>query len=532
MRRILFLLALALYVALPAEASLTLRQSTSATVKLGPFIDSSGAPQNGLTIANTDVRVSANGATGANKNSGGCTNDASMSAYYTCTFNSTDTATVGTLQVSVIVSGALPVYEEFQVIPQATYDITYASAATGLVPANVTQLGGSSTAGNTFKAAFDGTATGARLFGIDRLGTAASVATGTLTLDAGASYGDNTLVGATVWGCGSTQGYCQANTVASNVGSTDVLTLQNNWAVTPSGTVTYYLFGTAASSGGGGGGATAAEIWSYSDRQLTALDEDATTMDLNATAVGSVAGAVGSVTGNVGGNVVGTVASVAGNVSGNVVGSVGSVATNGITANSLAADAGTELATATWANATRTLSAGTNIVLAKGTGITGFNDPTVGAIADAVWDEVLSGHTTAGTTGAALSAASTGGLDPTQIRDALGMASANLDTQLSTINTNVVGLDGGMNWNPAWDGEVQSEVADALNALAITEPSGKPAWGGTPWEWLAWIGAWTRNEIQQTSSQKILRNDANNSNLATCAVTDNGTTLIVAECSP
>lgn len=98
---------------------------------------------------------------------------------------------------------------------------------------------------------------------------------------------------------------------------------------------------------------------------------------------GNVTGSVASVSGNVGGNVVGSVASVSGTV-GSVTGSVGSVASGGITAASiatgaidadaLAADAGTELATAVWAAGTRTLTAGTNIVLAKGTGITGFND--------------------------------------------------------------------------------------------------------------------------------------------------------------
>lgn len=59
-------------------------------------------------------------------------------------------------------------------------------------------------------------------------------------------------------------------------------------------------------------------------------------------------------------------------------------------------------------------------------------------IADAVWDEVLSGHTTAGTTGAALNtAASASGLDAAGVRAAVGLASANLDTQLSTIDSNV-----------------------------------------------------------------------------------------------
>jgi hypothetical protein len=42
---------------------------------------------------------------------------------------------------------------------------------------------------------------------------------------------------------------------------------------------------------------------------------------------------------------------------------------------------------------------------------TGSDVPSVGAVADAVWDEALSGHATAGTTGAALSAAG-GAADP------------------------------------------------------------------------------------------------------------------------
>lgn len=56
---------------------------------------------------------------------------------------------------------------------------------------------------------------------------------------------------------------------------------------------------------------------------------------------------------------------------------------------------------AVWSTTTRLLTAGTNIVLAKGTGVTGFND-----------------------------------LDAPGVRSAVGMASANLDTQLSTLNSN------------------------------------------------------------------------------------------------
>ena len=105
-----------------------------------------------------------------------------------------------------------------------------------------------------------------------------------------------------------------------------------------------------------------------------------------------------------------------------------------------------------WAVATRVLTAGTNIALAKGTGVTGFNDldaagvaaatwnaatvtygtagsygllietnldapvsgataPTAAVVADAVWDEAIAGHLGAGSTGLALNSASSAG-DP------------------------------------------------------------------------------------------------------------------------
>lgn len=75
--------------------------------------------------------------------------------------------------------------------------------------------------------------------------------------------------------------------------------------------------------------------------------------------------------------------------------------------------------------------------------------PSAATIADAVWDEALSGHTTAGTGGKALSDIDTHTDTETgaaAIRAAVGLASANLDTQLAAIvaDTN----------------EVQAELAD------------------------------------------------------------------------
>ena len=65
-----------------------------------------------------------------------------------------------------------------------------------------------------------------------------------------------------------------------------------------------------------------------------------------------------------------------------------SIATDAIGASELAADAATEIGTAVWATAARTLTANTNL-----------NDPTAAAVADAVWDEARAGHVAAGSFG-------------------------------------------------------------------------------------------------------------------------------------
>lgn len=78
-------------------------------------------------------------------------------------------------------------------------------------------------------------------------------------------------------------------------------------------------------------------------------------------------------------------------------------ATGAIDAAALAADAGTEIATAVWASATRTLTAldeddttiDLNAAIAAAV-------PTAAAIADAVWDEDATGHQTGGTFGQAI----------------------------------------------------------------------------------------------------------------------------------
>ena len=155
----------------------------------------------------------------------------------------------------------------------------------------------------------------------------------------------------------------------------------------------------------------AAAVWAATTRVLTALDEDTTTLDIDA-----------------------AVRAALGLASANLDTQLGDLPTNAELATALAAadDAvlsaiaglndpdAAAVATAVWAAATRTLTAGTNIALAKGTGVTGFNDLSAG-----------------------------------DVRDALGLASANLDTQLGDLPTN-------------------SELATAVAPLALEATLGTP----------------------------------------------------------
>jgi len=107
---------------------LYLKESTSATVLIGPFVlASDGDTEYTTALSNTDILLSKNGGTLAAKNSGGSTHD--DHGMHTITLNGTDTNTVGTLQLACHVSTTLAVYHEFQVIETNIYDALFASGA-------------------------------------------------------------------------------------------------------------------------------------------------------------------------------------------------------------------------------------------------------------------------------------------------------------------------------------------------------------------------------------------------------------------
>lgn len=124
---------------------LWLKQSTAATVKIGPFVDSTDGvtAEDALTISQADIRLSKNGGAFAQTNNAtGATHD--ENGWYGVPLDTTDTGTLGTLIVAVAESGALPVWAEYMVIPANAYDSLV--LGTDVLTADVTQWLGTAAA--------------------------------------------------------------------------------------------------------------------------------------------------------------------------------------------------------------------------------------------------------------------------------------------------------------------------------------------------------------------------------------------------
>lgn len=100
-----------------------LKQSTSVTIKMGPFLDDTDGitAETGLTISQADIRLSKNGGAFAQThNATGATHD--ENGYYGVPLDTTDTGTLGRLRVAVAESGALPVWQDFMILPANVFD--------------------------------------------------------------------------------------------------------------------------------------------------------------------------------------------------------------------------------------------------------------------------------------------------------------------------------------------------------------------------------------------------------------------------
>jgi hypothetical protein len=108
-----------------------LKQSTAYTFRMGPFVDDTDGKtaETGLTIEDSHIRVSKAGANFIDKNE--TTNAAHDEAgFYVVILDTTDTNTVGELQIAIHISGALPVFKTFQVVEEDIYAAFFAGSAT------------------------------------------------------------------------------------------------------------------------------------------------------------------------------------------------------------------------------------------------------------------------------------------------------------------------------------------------------------------------------------------------------------------
>lgn len=192
-----------------------LKGNTSATLKLGPFLDSTdgNTTETALTVSQADVRLSKNGGDFAQKNDAtSCTHD--EIGYYDCPINTTDTNTYGRLRVAVHESGALAVVQDYLVLPEPVYDSFFPSASGSPLP----------------------------VWGVLDWGTAQTSASGTLVHRSALNLA-NDIPNGSVEQIYSGTGAGQTRVVYDFVNSTDTASISPNWVTTPDSTSLYLTFG-------------------------------------------------------------------------------------------------------------------------------------------------------------------------------------------------------------------------------------------------------------------------------------------------
>jgi hypothetical protein len=118
-----------------------LKQSTSADVPIGPFVDATDGitAETGLTLTQPDIRLKKNAAAWAQK-AAAQTLTHEENGFYEVTLDATDTDTLGLLRLAVFESGAAPVWEDFVVLPANVYDSMF---STDKLQVDVVEVAGS-----------------------------------------------------------------------------------------------------------------------------------------------------------------------------------------------------------------------------------------------------------------------------------------------------------------------------------------------------------------------------------------------------
>lgn len=131
-----------------------LRASTSATVRMGPFVSPSDGVTPYTSTPGTVYLSKAGGAFAARNDATSITHD--RDGYHVVTLNATDTGTVGRLRAEVAGSSSnyLPVWEDFVVLDTSVYDVLFGTAPILTTTTDLSGVQVPSSAGAALKAAY------------------------------------------------------------------------------------------------------------------------------------------------------------------------------------------------------------------------------------------------------------------------------------------------------------------------------------------------------------------------------------------
>ncbi len=502
-----------------------LKQSTAAQSRaIGPFLDDTDfkTAETALTIANTDIKLVVNGGASANKNSGGGTHR--VNGVYGITFDATDTATVGEMEVSVIVAGALPVFHKFTVLEEAIFDALFAASANAFAgAAGSTTLTALPDNGITAAKINTGAITAAKFAAdaitstvvADNTLTAAKLATGAITaakfaagaIDAAAIAADAitaakiapAAIDAATFAPDTGLAPLRSGTAQGGTGFT--ITLD----ASASSTTNLYAGDSILITGGTGFGQNANNIVSYNGTTKVATVRDGWVTNPDATSTFVI---------------------------------------------EPAQETALDIADAVWDEVQSGHTTAGTFGKFLDSAVSGVSTGglTAADIADAVCDEALSGHTTAGSLGERLGripnvvAGAAGGLFIAGTNAATtitGAFTATFTGNLTGSVASVVGAVGSVLGNVIGNvlgtigslgtqakADVNAEMLDVLVTDTFAQPAAVPAATSSIKDKINWLFTVGRNKITQTATTTLVRNDADAATIGTSTVSDDATTFV------
>lgn len=276
-----------------------LRQSTAASIMLGPLVSNTdGFSPCAATFNATDVRLSKNGATFAAKNEATAPSSAEF-GWFKIILNTTDTNTAGDLVIAASVTGAIPVWREYMVLAGSAYDAMINNTngiRTNVVEWNSASIAAPDTAGYPKVTYKYGTGTGELevYAGQVVVGTNNDKALYSLTTATHNQIAGSVATAACTWSYG-TRALTDKVDFGLSASAIDEIWNESNTGHTTASTYGWFIDKQISEvSSGSSGGATAADIWSYSNRALSASSIAASTFATNAIDTNAFATTAGS----------------------------------------------------------------------------------------------------------------------------------------------------------------------------------------------------------------------------------------------